>query len=67
VAVPAKIRPVRRRGRPGEVGKMIRNSPATDLWAWLGEKGRPAGWTAAPGGGRRWSFLLRRGRGHAGD
>jgi hypothetical protein len=35
---------------------MIRNSPATDLWAWLGEKGRPAGWTAAPGGGRRWSF-----------
>jgi hypothetical protein len=53
--VPAKIGPVWRRGRPGEVRKMIRNSPATDLWAWLGETGWPAGWTAAPGGGRCWS------------
>jgi hypothetical protein len=54
VVVPAKIRPVRRRGRPGEVRKMIGNSPATDLWAWLGERsGRRVRTVAQPGGGRR--------------
>jgi hypothetical protein len=37
-AVPAIIRRGGGRGRWGEVGKMFRNSPATDLWAWLLEK-----------------------------
>jgi hypothetical protein len=36
-------------------GETTRDSPRLDLGAWLGEKRLPAGWTAAPGGGRRWS------------
>jgi hypothetical protein len=62
VAVPAKIRPVRRLGRPGEVRKMIGNSPATDLWAWLGERsGRRVRTVAQPGGGPRELALRWRG------
>jgi hypothetical protein len=42
-AVPAKIRRLRRRGRPGKVRSMTRDSPATDLWAWLGAAGASEG------------------------
>jgi hypothetical protein len=41
VAVMAKIRRGGGRGRWGEVGKMFRNSPATDLWLGWWRKG---GW-----------------------
>jgi hypothetical protein len=55
VAVMAKIRRGGSGGRWGEVGKMFRNSPATDLWAWLVEKGG-RGWTetANQRGGSEW-------------
>jgi hypothetical protein len=51
----AKIRRGGSGGRWGEVGKMFRNSPATDLWAWLVEKGG-RGWTetANQRGGSEW-------------
>jgi hypothetical protein len=67
VAVMAKIRRGGGRGRWGEVGKMFRNSPATDLWLGWWRKGCPAGQIAAqPGGGaacaRRGGFQRRRRR-----
>jgi hypothetical protein len=36
-------------------GETTRDSPRLDLGAWLEEKRLPAGWTAAPDGGRRLS------------
>jgi hypothetical protein len=55
VAVPAEIRRTGGAGGRGKGGETTRDSPRLDLGAWLGEKRLPAGWAAAPGGGRRWS------------
>jgi hypothetical protein len=55
VAVPAKIRRLRRRGRPGKGRRRVRGSPEIGLWRKLG-LGRLRWWpAAAPGGGGRWS------------
>jgi hypothetical protein len=43
------------RGRWGEGGGTTGDSPRLHLGAWLGKKRLPAGWTAAPDGGGRWS------------
>jgi hypothetical protein len=55
VAVPAEIQRTGGAGGRGKGGEATRDSPRLDLGAWLGKKGLPAGWTAAPGGGRHWS------------
>jgi hypothetical protein len=53
-AVPTEIRRAGSEGRPGKVGRMTRDSPATGLGAWL-ESGshRQGHTTAQPGCGRR--------------
>jgi hypothetical protein len=52
-AAPAKIRRLRRRGRPGKVGRRTRGSPRFDLCAWSGS-GLCQCWGSAarPGGVR---------------
>jgi hypothetical protein len=56
---PAAVRPQIRRGlagvRPGKSRGRAQGLPWFDLCAWLGEKDCRRGWTAAPGGDRRWS------------
>jgi hypothetical protein len=55
-AVMAKIRRGGGQGRWGEVRTMFRFSPATDLWLGWWRKGGRQGYSAAPSGGRRWSY-----------
>jgi hypothetical protein len=56
-AVPAEIRRAGGTGRPGKVGRMTRDSPATGLGAWLGSGSRRRWGSAAWPGGVTLAFL----------
>jgi hypothetical protein len=49
----AKIRRLRRRGRPGKVRRRTRGSPTTYLWPKLGSKVHRRAGSMAPGGNSR--------------